>query len=81
MTREEAQRLIMDARRAAVRHYEADATGSSLDEWWDRELATAILAAVAEERARCAKIAGEYAEHDLGVNEIVIQIAAKIRSG
>jgi hypothetical protein len=56
VTREEAQRLIMDARRAAVRHYEADATGSSLDEWWDRELATAILAAVAEERERCAEI-------------------------
>jgi hypothetical protein len=57
MTREDALRLIMDARRAAVRHYEADATGSSLDEWWDRELATAILAAVAEERERWIKLA------------------------
>ena len=42
---------------------------------------TIIAAARAQERERCAKIADEYAEHDLGVNEIAIQIAARIRSG
>jgi hypothetical protein len=41
----------------------------------------AIATARAEERERCAKIADEYSEHDLGVNEIAIQIAARIRSG
>jgi hypothetical protein len=45
------------------------------------ELTNAVIAAVAEERGRCAKIADEYAEHDLGVNEIAIQIAARIRNG